>query len=245
MFSLQEYQHVHLLWFKKQSFTLVWEPNPPLRSVRYAHLLVLTRRVKAQWARAAPLCIRAASALLTRAVWNGRKPGSTVALALKAPLFTWSVKSFSCYNVLLWSSADHALAQLWPRQIFTRTLSKNGRKCDHFGHSLEPCNMFLFLVFVYMGHPYAGTTHESLCTSYQATSPTSPNLVPKQLSGFTELERSFQKFPPHLMQHFFQFILQLYEVQRCDQALLGFIQTVPGQLHQLVLDKSQDAISQW
>ncbi len=38
MFSLQEYQHVHLLWFKKRSFTLVWKPNPPLRSVRCAHL---------------------------------------------------------------------------------------------------------------------------------------------------------------------------------------------------------------
>ncbi len=55
----------------------------------------------------------------TRAVWNGRKPGSTEALALKAPLFTWSVKSFSC------SSADHALAQVRPHQIFTRKLSKN------------------------------------------------------------------------------------------------------------------------
>ncbi len=32
MFSLQEYQHVHLLWFKKRSFTLVWKPNPPLRA---------------------------------------------------------------------------------------------------------------------------------------------------------------------------------------------------------------------
>ncbi len=38
MFSLQEYQHVHLLWFKKQSFTLVWKPNPPLRSVCCVHL---------------------------------------------------------------------------------------------------------------------------------------------------------------------------------------------------------------
>lgn len=46
------------------------------------------------------------------------------------------------------------------------------------------------------------------------------------------------------MQHFFQFILQLYEVQRCNQALLGFIQTVPCQLHQLVLDESQYSVSQ-
>ncbi len=38
--------------------------------------------------------------LIKNALWNGRKPGSTEALVLKAPLFTWSVKSFSCYNVL-------------------------------------------------------------------------------------------------------------------------------------------------
>ncbi len=115
MFSLQEYQHVHLLWFKKRSFTLVWKPNPPL--------LVLTRRVKAQWAR----CSRSAYTPLLRCLCSayacGVKPGSTEALALKAFLFTWSVKSFSCYNVLrlaaraLWSSADHALAQVRPCQI--------------------------------------------------------------------------------------------------------------------------------
>ncbi len=138
MFSLQEYQHVHLLWFKKRSFTLVWKPNPPLRSVCCAHLACWRREWKHNG--------RAAPSLRTRAVWNGRKPGSTEALAQKAPLFTWSVKSFSCYNVLrlaahvLWSSADHALAQVRPCQIFTRTLSKNG-----FGRSLEPCIVVPFI----------------------------------------------------------------------------------------------------
>ncbi len=146
MFFLQEYQHVHLLWFKKRSFTSVWKPNPPLRYVRCVHLRARAdARVKAQWARTAPalhtrrFCAApalhtrrfcAASALHTRAVWNGRKPGSTEALVLKAPLFTWSVKSFSCYNVL--QLAARALEQRRPCQIFTRTLSKNGR-------SLEPC----------------------------------------------------------------------------------------------------------
>ncbi len=38
MFFLQEYQHVHHLWFKKRSFTLVWKPNPLLCSVCCAHL---------------------------------------------------------------------------------------------------------------------------------------------------------------------------------------------------------------
>ncbi len=127
MFSLQEYQHVHLLWFKKRSFTLVWKPNPPLPpSSARTFALVLMQWVKAQWARAAPALhtrrFCAASALLclrvrceTRLYWSA---------------CTWSVKSFSCYNVLrlaaraLWSSADHVLAQVRP-QIFTRTLSKN------------------------------------------------------------------------------------------------------------------------
>ncbi len=115
MFSLQEYQHVHLLWFKKWSFTLVWKPNPPLRSVRCAHL-------------------RADAASINQAL-------------LKAPLFTWSVKSFSCYNVLrlcsvrcmkqtLWSSADHALAQVRLRQIFTRTISKKWSQMRLPGYSV-------------------------------------------------------------------------------------------------------------
>ncbi len=50
--------------------------------------------------------------------------------------------SARCMKQTLWSSADHALAHVRPRQIFTRTLSKNGRKCDHFGRSLEPCIIF-------------------------------------------------------------------------------------------------------
>ncbi len=28
-----QYYLCHLLWFKKQSFTLVWKPNPPLLSL--------------------------------------------------------------------------------------------------------------------------------------------------------------------------------------------------------------------
>ncbi len=156
MFSLQEYQHVHLLWFKKRSFTLVWKPNPPLRSVRCAHLHA--RADAASESTMGARCFCAASALLTRAVWNGRKPGSTKALALKAPLFTWSVKSDSCYNVLrlaarvLWSSADHALAQVRPRQIFTRTLSKNGRKCPvlsllvKYINKCVPLSNFVFFI---------------------------------------------------------------------------------------------------
>ncbi len=141
-FSLQEYQHVHLLWFKKQSFTLVWRPNPPLRSVRCVHLH--TRADAASESTMGACCSRSAYAPLLRCFCSAYTCGETgvnQALLKRSRwkhLFTWSVKSFSCYNVLrlaaraLWSSADHALAQVRPCQIFTRTLSKNGR-------SLEPC----------------------------------------------------------------------------------------------------------
>ncbi len=61
MFSLQEYQHVHLLWFKKRSFTLVWKPNPPLCSVRCTHL-----RACADAASESTMGARAAPALHTR-----------------------------------------------------------------------------------------------------------------------------------------------------------------------------------
>ncbi len=79
-----QYYLCHLLWFKKQSFTLVWKPNPPC-SVCCVHL---------------------------RARADAVSVGSThEVLALKVHLFMWSVKSDSCYNVLwlcsaqtLWSS---------------------------------------------------------------------------------------------------------------------------------------------
>ncbi len=60
----------HLLWFKKQSFTLVWKPNPPLLSRLCTFTLVLMQWVSCR--------------LYPRS------------LALKVHLFTWSVKSYSC-----------------------------------------------------------------------------------------------------------------------------------------------------
>ncbi len=147
MFSLQEYQHVHLLWFKKRSFTLVWKPNPPLCSVRCAHLRARadvasesTMGVRCSRSAYAPLlrCLRSA----TRAVWNGRKTGSTEALALKAPLFTWSVKSFSCYNVPRLFCTD-ALEQRRPCTRTSATTSNfylhTQKMVANFGRSLEPC----------------------------------------------------------------------------------------------------------
>ncbi len=145
MFSLQEYQHVHLLWFKKRSFTSVWKPNPPL-----TFALVLTWRVKAQWARAAPALhtrrFCAASALYTHAVWNGRKPGSTEALALKAPLFTWSVKSFFCYNVLRLAVMKRQMYEadvLEQRRPCTRTSATTSNFYSLSKNGLEPCKSCL------------------------------------------------------------------------------------------------------
>ncbi len=68
MFSLQEYQHVHLLWFKKRSFILVWKPNPPLRSVRGAHLR--TRADAASINQALPMKRSSWKRLSSRDQWN-------------------------------------------------------------------------------------------------------------------------------------------------------------------------------
>ncbi len=100
-----QYYLCHLLWFKKQSFTLVWKPNPPLHSVR-VHL---------------------------RARADAVSVGSThKALALKEHLFTWSVKSDSCYNVLWLCSAQ----RLWSSRPCTCTSAttaiflRGGGSCD-------------------------------------------------------------------------------------------------------------------
>lgn len=47
----------------------------------------------------------------------------------------------------------------------------------------------------------------------------------------------------HLVQKLLQFLLQLHKVPGGDQAFLGFVQTVSGELHQLVLNESQYTIS--
>lgn len=46
------------------------------------------------------------------------------------------------------------------------------------------------------------------------------------------------------MQQLLQFLLQLHEVPGGDQAILGLVQTVSGEFHQLVLNESQHTISQ-
>ncbi len=126
MFSLQEYQHVHLLCFKKRSFTLVWKPYPPLRSGAPSRSCWRTEW-KHNGRALLSLCIRAASALpllcSTRAVWNQ-------ALLKRSHLISEIFLLLQCAaagSARALEQADHALAQVRPRQIFTRTLSKNGR----------------------------------------------------------------------------------------------------------------------
>ncbi len=150
MFSLQEYQHVHLLCFKKRSFTFVWKPNPPLRSVRCAHL-----RARADAPSESTMgahCSRSAYAPLLRCLCSayvcGVKPGSTEALARDQ----WNL---SPATMCCTSSADHALAQVRPRQIFTRTLSIF---FSHFGRSLEPWSC----IFVKTGCHVQGKRNLSL-----------------------------------------------------------------------------------
>ncbi len=93
-----QYYLCHLLWFKKRPLTLVWKPNPPLRSVRCVYLRT---------------CADAVSL------------GSThEALTLKAPLVTWSVKSDSCYNVPLLCSTRCMKQTLWISAAQTMHLHK-------------------------------------------------------------------------------------------------------------------------
>lgn len=48
----------------------------------------------------------------------------------------------------------------------------------------------------------------------------------------------------HLMQQLLQFLLQLHKIPGGHQAILGLVQTVSGELHQLVLNESKHTISQ-
>ncbi len=110
-------------------------------------------------------------------VLTQRVPGSTPeALALKAPLFTWSVKSDSCYNVprlcsarcmkqTLWSSADHALTQVWPR--YSHILKK-------WSHMQSRALIYIYIyiyiciyIYIYMYVYSVSHTLIYLCTKHQ------------------------------------------------------------------------------
>ncbi len=146
MFFLQEYQHVHLLWFKKRYFILVWKPNPPLCSLRCAHhrtamMSYLAHapkwtcgrveyksafKVKAQWACAAPalhmrrFCV--ASALLTRAVWNGRKP-----------------RTLNLY----WSPRFHVISEIFLLQQCRPCTRTSATTSNFYSHTLKKWSQML------------------------------------------------------------------------------------------------------
>ncbi len=124
MFFLQEYQHVHLLWFKKRSFILVWKPNPLLRPVHYTHLHARADQL---------LLVLNQTPPTKRSYW---KHLSSCDQCNLTPATMCCCSVARCMKQTRWSSADHALAQVRPRQTFTRTLSKNGR-------SLKPCKLHI------------------------------------------------------------------------------------------------------
>ncbi len=116
MFSLQEYQHVHLLCFKKRSFTLVWKPNPPLRSVRCAHLCA--RADAASESTMGARCSRSAYAPLLCCLCSAYFYGVWNQALLKRS------HVISEIFLLLQCAAAGMHSHLRPRQIFTAHCSQ-------------------------------------------------------------------------------------------------------------------------
>ncbi len=150
MFSLQEYQHVHLLWFKKRSFTLVWKPNPPLCSIRCTHLaLVLTWRVKAQWACAAP-------ALHTRRLLPLRvqcETGVNQALLKRSRWKRLSLRD-------QWNLSPATMC--WQRALYEeqrRPCTRTSANTPNFCYSLESC--YLYLPIWYFNCKFSWSLHHS------------------------------------------------------------------------------------
>ncbi len=86
----------------------------------------------------------------TAKIYFGLKPGSTPeVLALKAPLFTLSVKSDSCYNVPRLYRVLYEADALEQRIPCTRTSATTSNFYLHihnrFGRSLEPCRLYVTL----------------------------------------------------------------------------------------------------
>ncbi len=138
MFSLQEYQHVQLLWFKKRSFTLVWKPNPPLRSVRCVHL-----RARADVASEGTMgarCSRSAYAPLLRCLCSALRCETGVNQALLKHS-RW--KRLSLHDQ--WNLSPATMCCGWQRALY----EEQRRPCtgtsattkNFYSHtlSLEPC----------------------------------------------------------------------------------------------------------
>ncbi len=97
-----QYYLCHLLWFKKQSFTLVWKPNPPLLSLLLracADAVSVGSMKRLLW-----MCIS------SRDQWN-LTPATICCGSAARRRF---------------GAADHALAQVQPRQFFLL----GGGSCD-------------------------------------------------------------------------------------------------------------------
>ncbi len=150
MFSLQEYQHVHLLWFKKRSFTLVWKPNPPLLSVRCTHL-----RARADAASESTMgarCFRSAYAPLLRCLCLCVRCETGVNQALLKSSQWMCLSSRDQWNL-----SPATMCCGWQHAVWRAAQTMHSHKCDHvkfflahsqkmlanFGRSLEPCYTFI------------------------------------------------------------------------------------------------------
>ncbi len=113
MFSLQEYQHVHLLWFKKRSFTLVWKPN-----------YLRTRADAASESTMGARCSRSAYAPLLRCLCVRCETGVNQAL-LKRLLW----KRLSSRDQ--WNLSPATMCCGWQRSRFGAAQTMHSHKCDH------------------------------------------------------------------------------------------------------------------
>ncbi len=133
-FHKKEYQHVHLLWFKKRSFILVWKPNPPLLSVCGAHLQA--RADAASINQALPTKRSHWKRLSSRDQWNltpatmccgwQRALYEADALEQCRPCTRTSATTSNFYSHTL-----KKWAQMWPFWSQARVLCR-ALKCDHF-----------------------------------------------------------------------------------------------------------------
>ncbi len=138
MISLQEYQHVHLLWFKKRSFILVWKPNPTLHSVRCVHLR--TRADAASESTMGACCSRSAYAPLLRCLCSRVRCETRLYWSARAESASLHVIS---EIFLLQQRRPCTHTSVTKSNFYSHTL----KKWSHFGRSLEPWTAILIVIF--------------------------------------------------------------------------------------------------
>ncbi len=135
MLSLQEYQHVHLLCFKKRCFTLVWKPNPPLRSISGAHLCA--RADAASESTMGACCSRSAYAPLLRCLCSAYACGETGVNQALLKRSRWKhLSSRDQWNLTPATMCCGSAARaVWSRG-FGAAQTMHSHKCDHVKYLL-------------------------------------------------------------------------------------------------------------